>query len=589
MAPSKINYCVYVDPTAGTPRVGHLVFGEEQITPLSFSSGTRVSDLYQVIEAGDERIRPAPEEALSLSQVQLLPPISGRDILAVGKNYAEHAKEFNSSGFDASDKNDQPTRPVIFTKRATSIIAHGEEVLLHPEFTETPDYEGEIGVIIGKAGHRIREAEAMDHVWGYTIINDVTARERQRDHKQFFLGKSPDTYCPMGPVAVRKEHLPTNPRLQTFVNGEKRQDATLDQLIFSIPTLIACLSQGQTLQPGDTIATGTPVGVGFGFRPMKFLQPGDEVHVSVTGLGTLVNRMATADAPNTTIQRVQARSAIPRFNQKTRQRHGLLQVGGKELFYQFQGHQEGAPVIFIHGLGGSSGYFTPLVTSLAATHALYLTDLEGHGLSPTSALSELTVASLAADVRDVYRQARPDRKPATVVAHSMGCLVAMKLALEYPELITGLVLMGPPPSRLSPAARSGCYTRAETVRNKGMFAVVDDILDAGLSSACRTKNPLAVTATRLSLLGQDPEGYAKACTALAGSADEILDPAQLTCRTLILTGSEDVVSPPAVCDAYANAIQSSRMKVLDEVGHWHLFENDRDTSDAVLSFLADQQ
>lgn len=109
----------------------------------------------------------------------------------------EHAKEFNSSGFDSSDKVDQPSHPVIFTKRFTSIIAHGEEILPHGGFTQTADYEGEIGVIIGRAGTRIEEEDAMGYVWGYTIVNDVTARERQRDHKQFYIGKSPDTFCPM--------------------------------------------------------------------------------------------------------------------------------------------------------------------------------------------------------------------------------------------------------------------------------------------------------------------------------------------------------------------------------------------------------
>ena len=301
--PRCLSATVPID-SSGEHRVGHLDLDTEQIQPLSFVSGTRLSNLYEVIEAGENNITASQENSISLSDVKLLPPISERDILAVGKNYVEHAKEFNSSGFDASDKNDQPTLPVIFTKRSTSIVAHGEPVLLHPGFTETPDYEGEIGVIIGKAGHKIPESEAMDYVWGYTIINDFTARERQRDHKQFFIGKSPDTYCPIGPVAVPKEHLPANLQVQTFVNGEKRQDATIDQLIFSVPHLIACLSQAQTLQPGDTIATGTPYGVGFGFRPMKFLKAGDEVKVCVTGLGTLTNRIASPDATNLTVDRV---------------------------------------------------------------------------------------------------------------------------------------------------------------------------------------------------------------------------------------------------------------------------------------------
>lgn len=197
------NYLAYLDPKTQRPRIGHYDLDEKTIYPLSFSSGLPISSLYQVIEAqtsytndpGSHVIQTG--EALGLSSVKILPPLTGRDVLCVGKNYAEHAVEFNSSGFDSSDKVDQPSHPVIFTKRYTSIIAHGEEILLHPEFTQTADYEGEIGVIIGKAGFRISEKDALDHVWGYTIINDVTARERQRDHKQFYIGKSPDTFCPM--------------------------------------------------------------------------------------------------------------------------------------------------------------------------------------------------------------------------------------------------------------------------------------------------------------------------------------------------------------------------------------------------------
>jgi 2-keto-4-pentenoate hydratase/2-oxohepta-3-ene-1,7-dioic acid hydratase in catechol pathway len=191
------NYVAYLDPKAlNQPRIGHLNLEAHSIQPLCFSSGTPLTDLYQVIEIGKSNIKPCGE-ILQLSSVQLLAPISGRDVLAVGKNYFEHAIEFNSSGYDSSDKKDQPTHPVIFTKRATSIIAHGEQIYPHPGFTETIDYEGEIGVIIGKSGFKVEEADAMEYVWGYTIINDMTARERQRDHKQFYIGKSPDTFCPM--------------------------------------------------------------------------------------------------------------------------------------------------------------------------------------------------------------------------------------------------------------------------------------------------------------------------------------------------------------------------------------------------------
>lgn len=206
------NYVSYIKEPGHVPRIGHLDFEKSTIQPLSYASGTPLRDLYQVIDAAGEPnnnnniIIAANEDKLPASSVRILPPISGRDVLAVGKNYSEHAKELNQSGYDRSDTVDQPSHPVIFTKRATSIIASGDPIVLVPEFTQTLDYEGEVGVIVGKAGFRVPEESAMEHVWGYTIVNDVTARERQRDHKQFFLGKSGDTYCPM----VRDEMLEMN-------------------------------------------------------------------------------------------------------------------------------------------------------------------------------------------------------------------------------------------------------------------------------------------------------------------------------------------------------------------------------------------
>ncbi|CAG7924690.1 unnamed protein product [Penicillium olsonii] len=573
------NYVTYLEPNRG-PRIGHLDFDSATITPLSFKSGTPLSNLYQVVVVGEQGITTSGEQPLPLSSVKHLPPISGRDVLAVGKNYVEHAREFNSSGYDASDKIDQPTHPVIFTKRATSIIGPEDPILLHSDFTSTADYEGEIGVILGKPGFQISEENALDHVWGYTIINDMTARERQRDHKQFFLGKSPDTFCPIGPVAVPKESLPQDLTIQTFVNEEKRQEANLSDLIFSVPNLIATISAGQTLQVGDVIATGTPAGVGFGFRPMRFLKTGDEISISVTGLGTLKNRVAAIDAANTTIERAQ--SHIPISNLKVPAGSGLANVNGKSLFYQRLGLENGPPVFFIHGLGGSTTYFHPLVTKLQSTHSLHLLDLEGHGLSPTSALSTLSIASFAEDLYQMSKVAGV-REGVTVVAHSMGCLVALKLALAHTELVSKLILMGPPPSPLPEAGSQGSYARAALVRKQGMLAVVDAVTQAGTSAYVQKNKPLSVAAVRTSLLSQDAEGYAKACAALAGSAAETLDLKLLRIPVSFVTGEEDKVSPPALCQKYSELSGGGHVEILKDVGHWHLFEDVDRTVNAVLA------
>ena len=159
------SFCAFIDPTTSKERIGHL--DHDAIQPLAYASGTPLSNLYEVIQLEANDIVPSGDP-VQRNAVVFLPPISGRDILAVGKNYADHAVEFNKSGFDSSDKVDQPTHPVIFTKRFTSIIADGEEILPHPAFTQSVDFEGELGVIIGTAGFRISEADALKHVWGCT-------------------------------------------------------------------------------------------------------------------------------------------------------------------------------------------------------------------------------------------------------------------------------------------------------------------------------------------------------------------------------------------------------------------------------------
>jgi len=211
--------------------------------------------------------------------------------MAIGKNYRAHALEFSASGFDASETTALPEHPIVFTKALSSIVADGDAIELSSDPSGTTDYEGELGVIIGKGGMNISKDDAFDHVYGYTVINDVTAREIQQDHVQFFLGKSAATFGPMGPAIVTRDEISdvTDITLRTRVNGELRQESKISLLIFDIPTIIATISRTVRLEPGDVIATGTPAGVGIGFDPPKFLQPGDVVEVDIEGVGTLTN------------------------------------------------------------------------------------------------------------------------------------------------------------------------------------------------------------------------------------------------------------------------------------------------------------
>lgn len=222
----------------------------------------------------------------------LAPVMPDRNVFCVGKNYREHAREFQQSGFDSSSKDGEhaPPVPVIFTKPPSSIVANGDPVLAHTGITSQLDYEAELAVVIGTGGKNIASADAWRHVYGYTIVNDVTARDLQQKHRQWFLGKSIDTFCPMGPWLVTADSVDAvNLTVRCHINGELRQDANTADLIFDIPTLIETISAVMELQPGDVISTGTPAGVGIGFKPPRFLQPGDEMSVSISGIGTLTN------------------------------------------------------------------------------------------------------------------------------------------------------------------------------------------------------------------------------------------------------------------------------------------------------------
>lgn len=280
----------------GTRHVGRLSSDGSTVTPLLLGDQVRTVGALALVERMAAGL-PLPPEAgspLPLAAIRLDAPIPRprRNIFCVGKNYHDHAREFAQSGFDSSAKpgDDIPDHPIVFSKVPESVVAPGAAIRIPVGVSEAIDYEAELAVVIGRGGRGISAAQAMEHVWGYTIINDVTARDWQQRHKQWFLGKSFDTFCPMGPWLVTADELDgTDARVRCWVNGELRQDARTRDLIFAIPTLIETISAGITLSPGDLIATGTPVGVGVGFKPPKYLQPGDRVRVEIDGIGVLEN------------------------------------------------------------------------------------------------------------------------------------------------------------------------------------------------------------------------------------------------------------------------------------------------------------
>ncbi|MBL8581307.1 MAG: fumarylacetoacetate hydrolase family protein [Rhizobiaceae bacterium] len=277
---------------AGERRVGLVDLDRGTVAPFDLPVERAESGVLALIERNGAGV-PATLSPLPLDRVVLEAPVPQprRNIFCVGKNYHEHAHEFAKSGFDSSAAAGAvPKNPIIFSKVPESVVACGSAVQIDSRVSEAIDYEAELAVIIGKGGRSIAREDAFDHVWGYTIVNDVTARDLQGKYSQWLIGKSQDTFCPMGPWAVTKDEIDLDTAgIRCFVNGDLRQDSRIAMLIFDIPTIIATLSEGITLKPGDIIATGTPAGVGIGFTPPKYLKAGDVVRVEIDGIGTLEN------------------------------------------------------------------------------------------------------------------------------------------------------------------------------------------------------------------------------------------------------------------------------------------------------------
>lgn len=231
--------------------------------------------------------------SVAMEAVRLLAPIPhpDQDIICLGVNYIEHAAE--SARFKNEEFNGERPHAVYFSKRVYEAIADGDDIQGHWDIVDSLDYEAELAVVIGKNARDVAPEDARDYIFGYTIINDVSARNIQNRHKQWYFGKSLDGFTPMGPCIVSADALPYPPklRIQSYINGELRQDSNTDSLIFDIDYVLAELSRGMTLKAGTIISTGTPAGVGLGFDPPRFMKPGDVVECQIEGIGRLRNRV----------------------------------------------------------------------------------------------------------------------------------------------------------------------------------------------------------------------------------------------------------------------------------------------------------
>ena len=251
-------------------------------------------DMYALLDRLEGAL-PGPEllagEGIDLGELRLLAPIPEprQDVICLGMNYMDHSAEAAKWGKDDFVKN--AGKAVYFSKRAAYIVGPGGEIDPHFDIVDGLDYEAELAVVLGKDAYRVSKEDAFDYVLGYSVLNDVSARNLQKAHKQFYFGKSLDTHTTMGPWIVTRDELPGAPELdiRCFINGEKRQDSNTRYMIFGVAEVIAELSQGMTLKAGTIIAMGTPAGVGMGFEPPKYLACGDVVRCEIDGIGVLEN------------------------------------------------------------------------------------------------------------------------------------------------------------------------------------------------------------------------------------------------------------------------------------------------------------
>jgi 2-keto-4-pentenoate hydratase/2-oxohepta-3-ene-1,7-dioic acid hydratase in catechol pathway len=296
-----MKYATFSLPSDVVPRLG-AVRGDRivDVSTLPATGWRPPSSLLDLIQQGPdawrrvrELVEPAsPATGHAIADIRWHAPIPRptKNVFCLGRNYVAHAEEAaRARGQEVKI----PTIPVIFTKAPTSVAGPFDDIIINRAVTQQVDWEVELGAIIGRTARDIPKAEALDHVFGYTVINDVSARDLQQQHMQWFKGKSLDGFCPMGPLVVTADEFgdPQSKHLELRVNGVAKQDASTSKMIFAVDVIIEWLSKGLTLEAGDIIATGTPEGVGMGRTPQEFLADGDLLETEVEGIGTLRNRI----------------------------------------------------------------------------------------------------------------------------------------------------------------------------------------------------------------------------------------------------------------------------------------------------------
>ncbi len=271
-------------------RIGALVSrnGEERVVDFSQADPSLPKDMIAFLEGGKathaaaQKAIASASDSLPLASVKLLAPVPHPDkIICIGLNYSDHAAETGQP---------IPKFPIVFSKYSNTVIATGDSIVL-PRVSNEVDYEAELGFVIGKTAHHVKAADALDYIAGYLPVNDVSARDYQTRISQWTMGKTFDTFAPMGPALVTSDEVanPGQLKISLTINGETLQDSNTDKLIFGIPQLVEALTEVMTLKAGDVVSTGTPPGVGMARNPKRYMKPGDVVNITIEGLGTLSN------------------------------------------------------------------------------------------------------------------------------------------------------------------------------------------------------------------------------------------------------------------------------------------------------------
>jgi len=490
-----------------------------------------------VLALVEREAKPDPLSPTPLEEVVLEAPAPRpRQHLLRRQELSRAREEFSASGFDSSAASGAaPEHPIIFSKVPECVVPGKAVVRIDPSVSQAIDYEAELAVIIGSGGRGIKPAHAMNHVWGSIIVNDVTARDLQGRHSQWLIGKSQDTFCPMGPCAVSRDEINlSDTEIRCWINGELRQNANTRDLVFDVPTIIATISAGITLRPGDIIATGTPAGVGIGFKPPKYLAHGDVARIEISGYRRVGERVpGDGKMSGATLGRI------------------ALEIDG-----------DGPPIVFNPWPRGHVE-LVPAAPRSAERLSLHPPRPARRGpLSPSLR-------------RDLNRRARLRRarhpgpcRGRSRASHRTLDGDAGRIAgrgVCAPETVLSLTLFGPI-GEPNEAMRERLRDRARLVRREGMLAGTDAIAAAALSAATKSANPVVAAYVRESHLRQDTEGFAQSCEALA--AAQAPDLRGVRCPVLLVTGEDDAVAPPLAAQGLADKIRGAKLKVLARCGHW---------------------